>query len=51
MAKPDPSSVLYIADLFDLEGAVEVTESLTKKDYERVAGFVVKAYEEVDDVV
>ena len=38
-------------ELFNLKGAVEVMESLTGDDYDRVASEVVKAYEAVPDVV
>jgi len=42
---------MYITDLFNMEGAVEVSEPLTEADYKHVARYILDAYEAVPDVI
>jgi hypothetical protein len=51
LAQTEQPSVDYIADIFNLEGAVVKTPSLTIEQYEEVAAHVVDAYLAVEDVV
>ena len=51
LAEAEESSAQYVSQLFDLRGAVRQTKSLSKEEYDEVAGHVVDAYEAVDDVV
>lgn len=41
----------YLSDLFDLDGAVEVTKNMTVRDYGRITRGILQAYENVDAVV